>query len=260
MTRIDFHSNVPNKMAYACRLVRKARAAQFRIVLLTRDRSEMAALDQALWTFSEQDFVPHVNAGSPLAEQTPVLLTSAEDDAIPALPHHQILINLSAVRRNTLPASNACLKSFPPMTAIKLRGVIVIVFTRNAVTHSATSSPSDAPPARMNHTPPDNGIPLLTEIIPVTPTPPSTGSQHSQQPAALAPEPPGFNQTGSDQRDVNQTYSNQPDFHQPNFDQPNFNQHFAPNFTPSFNPAFSPDFNLNLPHDLAPQSSYAPPA
>lgn len=95
MTRIDFHSNVPNKMAYACRLVRKARAAQFRIVLLTRDRSEMAALDQALWTFSEQDFVPHVNAGSPLAEQTPVLLTSAEDDAIPALPHHQILINLS---------------------------------------------------------------------------------------------------------------------------------------------------------------------
>ncbi|WP_050463118.1 hypothetical protein [Herbaspirillum autotrophicum] len=127
----------------------------------------------------------------------------------------------------------------------------------------------------MNHTPPDNGIPLLTEIIPVTPTPPSAGSQHPQQPAAFAPEPPGFNQndidqSGSDQRDFHhanannanfdQQNSSQPGFHQPNFNQPGFNQHFAPNFTPSFNPAFSPDFNLNLPPDLAPQSSYAPPA
>ncbi|HEX2530741.1 MAG TPA: DNA polymerase III subunit chi, partial [Burkholderiaceae bacterium] len=34
MTRIDFHSNVPDKTAYACRLVRKARAANCRIVIL----------------------------------------------------------------------------------------------------------------------------------------------------------------------------------------------------------------------------------
>lgn len=92
MTRIDFHSNVPNKLAYACRLVRKARAAQCKIVLLGKDRNELAQLDQLLWSFSEQDFLPHVHAGDPLAAQTPVILTDSE--AVD-LPHHHVLINLS---------------------------------------------------------------------------------------------------------------------------------------------------------------------
>ncbi|MCW5298070.1 DNA polymerase III subunit chi [Herbaspirillum lusitanum] len=92
MTRIDFHSNVPNKLAYACRLVRKARAAQCKIVLLGRDRGELTQLDQLLWSFSEQDFIPHVHAGDPLAAQTPVILTDSE--AV-ELPHHHVLINLS---------------------------------------------------------------------------------------------------------------------------------------------------------------------
>lgn len=92
MTRIDFHSNVPDKISYACRLVRKARAANCRIVLFTNDRRRLAALDEALWTFSELDFLPHVMAGDPLAAQTPVLL--ADNDTV-ELPHHQILINLS---------------------------------------------------------------------------------------------------------------------------------------------------------------------
>jgi DNA polymerase-3 subunit chi len=92
MTRIDFHSNVPNKIAYACRLVRKARAAQCKIVLLGKDRNELTQLDQLLWSFSEQDFIPHVHAGDPLAAQTPVILTDSE--AV-ELPHHHVLINLS---------------------------------------------------------------------------------------------------------------------------------------------------------------------
>lgn len=93
MTRIDFYSNVPDKLAYACRLVRKARAAECRVVLLTRDRNELARLDQALWTFSEQEFLPHVPAGDPLAATTPVILTDSDSAD---LPHYQLLINLSA--------------------------------------------------------------------------------------------------------------------------------------------------------------------
>lgn len=93
MTRIDFHSNVPDKLSYACRLVRKARGANCRIVVLTHDRTALMALDQQLWTFSEQDFLPHVLAGDPLAANTPVILTDSDDAD---LPHHQILINLSA--------------------------------------------------------------------------------------------------------------------------------------------------------------------
>jgi DNA polymerase-3 subunit chi len=92
MTRVDFHSKVPDKIAYACRLVRKARAADMKVVLFAADRAQLAALDEALWTFSEQDFVPHVMAGDELAAMTPVILAH---DAGQELPHHQVLVNLS---------------------------------------------------------------------------------------------------------------------------------------------------------------------
>jgi DNA polymerase III subunit chi len=93
MTRVDFYSNVPDKVAYACRLVRKARAANCKIVLLVMDRADLAVLDQALWTFSELDFLPHVPATDPLAANTPIILT---DNDQAELPHHEVLINLSA--------------------------------------------------------------------------------------------------------------------------------------------------------------------
>ncbi|MFJ7565431.1 DNA polymerase III subunit chi [Herminiimonas sp. NPDC097707] len=92
MTRIDFHSNVPDKIAYACRLARKARKADFQVVILARDSAQLAVLDEALWTFSEHDFLPHVAMDDPLAAQTPILLTT--EQAMES-PHHQILINLS---------------------------------------------------------------------------------------------------------------------------------------------------------------------
>lgn len=93
MTRIDFHSNIQDRIAYACRLTRKARASASQIVLLATE-SDRLALDQALWTFSELDFLPHVAANHPLATQTPIIL-AAPDAA--ELPHQQILINLSGV-------------------------------------------------------------------------------------------------------------------------------------------------------------------
>ncbi len=92
MTRIDFHSNIPDKTMYACRLVRKARNQNCKIVLLAADHVQLAALDEALWTFSEQDFLPHVMADDALAAQTPIILTTNDEVD---LPHHQMLINLS---------------------------------------------------------------------------------------------------------------------------------------------------------------------
>lgn len=92
MTRIDFHSNVADKIGYACRLVRKARAANFQVVLYADDHAQLRLLDEALWTFSELDFLPHAMAGDVLAPQTPVILAGNADAE---LPHHQILINLS---------------------------------------------------------------------------------------------------------------------------------------------------------------------
>lgn len=92
MTRVDFHSKVPDKLLYACRLVRKARAADMRVVIFARDSDQLNALDEILWTFSEQDFLPHVMADDALAAQTPVILS---DNPEAELPHYQILINLS---------------------------------------------------------------------------------------------------------------------------------------------------------------------
>jgi DNA polymerase-3 subunit chi len=91
MTRIDFHSNVANKIDYACRLAHKAFSAKNTIVIMAND-ADLSALDRMLWTFTELDFLPHVAADHPLAAQTPILLAKSEHTA---LPHHQVLINLS---------------------------------------------------------------------------------------------------------------------------------------------------------------------
>ncbi|SAK62644.1 DNA polymerase III subunit chi [Caballeronia arationis] len=89
MTRIDFHTNVGDSIAYACRLVRKAYLSGEPIIVLA-EPARLAAFDEQLWTFSPLDFVPHCMAGSPLAKDTPVVLAANLDDA----PHHRILINL----------------------------------------------------------------------------------------------------------------------------------------------------------------------
>jgi DNA polymerase-3 subunit chi len=92
MTRIDFHTNIPDKVSYACRLARKAYSAGGKLVLLAEDGAQAARLNDALWNLSETDFLPHVLAGDPLAGQTPIIV-AAGDDA--ELPHTDMLVNLS---------------------------------------------------------------------------------------------------------------------------------------------------------------------
>lgn len=93
MTRIDFHTDLPDKIGYCCRLARKAYASGARLIVLASDSSEMMQLDQALWTFSERDFIPHVPLADPLAAATPVVLCDQSDAEF---PHHDVLVNLSA--------------------------------------------------------------------------------------------------------------------------------------------------------------------
>lgn len=95
MTRIDFHTNIPDKLAYACRLARKAYGARAKIVVLAESREQADALNAAMWTVSDTDFIPHVLAGDPLAPQTPIVITDNEDSE---LPHHDMLVNLTRRR------------------------------------------------------------------------------------------------------------------------------------------------------------------
>lgn len=95
MTRIDFHTNIPDKLAYACRLARKAYGARAKIVVLADSPEQADALNAAMWTVSDTDFIPHVMAGDPLAAQTPIVITDNEDGE---LPHHDMLVNLTRRR------------------------------------------------------------------------------------------------------------------------------------------------------------------
>ncbi len=92
MTRIDFHTNIPDKLSYACRLARKAYGARGKVVLLADGAEQAAALNEALWTLSDTDFLPHVMAGDALAAQTPIIVCDSDQAA---LPHYDMLINLT---------------------------------------------------------------------------------------------------------------------------------------------------------------------
>lgn len=92
MTEVAFHFNAPDKLAYACRLLRKAVAAGSRVVV-TAPADALARLDTLLWTFSQTDFVAHVRqpAEPGALAASPVVLTEtpAQDQ-----PHRQVLLNL----------------------------------------------------------------------------------------------------------------------------------------------------------------------
>ncbi|MDR2991266.1 MAG: DNA polymerase III subunit chi [Burkholderiaceae bacterium] len=81
MTEIAFHFNVPDKLHYACRLLRKVYQSGNR-ARVVGDADTLATLDQALWTFAAQDFIPHcqVNASAALLAHTPIVLATAAGD------------------------------------------------------------------------------------------------------------------------------------------------------------------------------------
>ena len=92
MTRIDFHTNIADKVSYACRLARKAYGARGKLVLLAADAAQAAALDSALWTVGETDFLPHAMAGGALAPQSPIIVADSLDGEF---PHYDMLVNLT---------------------------------------------------------------------------------------------------------------------------------------------------------------------
>ena len=90
MTRVDFYRYAEDKMRFACRLAARAYEAQAKVVVWSPDRATLESFDKALWTYQATGFVPHVRAGSELAEETPVVLSSSGE----GLPHHDVLLNL----------------------------------------------------------------------------------------------------------------------------------------------------------------------
>jgi DNA polymerase III subunit chi len=88
LTEVAFHFNVPHKLPYVCRLLRKAVAAKARVVV-TGDADQLQELDRLIWTFSALDFIPHCleTAQADVVQASAVVLRTqlALDDNRPVL-------------------------------------------------------------------------------------------------------------------------------------------------------------------------------
>jgi DNA polymerase III subunit chi len=91
MTEIAFHFNVDDKLAYSCRLLRKAYLSGARIAV-TAEPDVLAELDALLWRFSPAEFVPHCTASASAISlaASPIVLTGSLVDC----SHHEVLVNL----------------------------------------------------------------------------------------------------------------------------------------------------------------------
>jgi len=94
MTEVMFHLNVPDRLGYACRLLRKAHALGAKVVVAA-PTTTLARLDALLWTAQPTDFVPHLRVveGTAVAAhlaETPIWLVERVEQA----PHREALLNL----------------------------------------------------------------------------------------------------------------------------------------------------------------------
>jgi len=81
MSEVAFHFNVPDRLAYICRLSRKAVGAGATL-LITGPAELLLPLDRLLWTFAPQEFIPHCRSGATATQRalSPVVLAQSAQD------------------------------------------------------------------------------------------------------------------------------------------------------------------------------------
>lgn len=92
MTQIDFYilqkSDDDSRLHFICRLTEKALSRGHRVMVATESAEQTKKLDELLWQFRPESFVPHTTAQDGLP--APVFISHEQDDR----DHHQVLINL----------------------------------------------------------------------------------------------------------------------------------------------------------------------
>jgi DNA polymerase III subunit chi len=94
VTRIDFYTltedSPGDRLLLTCRLVQRAHGEGLRVYIETPDDQTARTLDQLLWTFREDSFLPHGLVGETDAEITPILIGRGPGPSESA----QVLVNL----------------------------------------------------------------------------------------------------------------------------------------------------------------------
>lgn len=92
MTRIDFYilpSESPGEIdTFACRLAEKAFRNGLRVLIAVDSQEQAAKLDDQLWTYREDSFLPHAPQNAD--QQAAIEINHGEDPGL----HHGLLINL----------------------------------------------------------------------------------------------------------------------------------------------------------------------
>ena len=110
MARIDFHSNVSDKLEYACRLTRKIwsvtpEGQPVRQIVIVGEKGDLQKLDDLLWTFSSTDFLPHCYIDDEAAAETPIILIdNFASPYLSAIPHADVMIHLGMRMPQDVPA------------------------------------------------------------------------------------------------------------------------------------------------------------
>ncbi len=92
MSEVFFYHGASDKIAAACALIRGAYAQRKPMVVFTTEEAVAAEMDRALWSNEALSFIPHCRAESPLAGETPILITNT----LQGVPDGERLMNLDA--------------------------------------------------------------------------------------------------------------------------------------------------------------------
>lgn len=96
MPRADFYliarpRFLEQPLLLVCELAKKAYAAELPVLVLARDAAQAEALDDLMWAFDPDDYLPHQIAGADEDEdEAPILIATPEMD----VPARALLINL----------------------------------------------------------------------------------------------------------------------------------------------------------------------
>jgi DNA polymerase-3 subunit chi len=88
---VAFHFNAPDRLGYACRLLRKAYLRKARLFVWVA-QDDLVRLDAALWTMSAGEFVPHCRSDDPdlVRARSPIEI----GNQLPQVRDLLILVNL----------------------------------------------------------------------------------------------------------------------------------------------------------------------